>query len=281
MKTRYKLLITTGVIGVVLAVLAIGDMDYTISKALINKESVFGEVFNRYGETPALLAMLIAIAILFGGRNKQVLWRNLLGMVTCIPLMALIAYGVVFMPIRYKYEFVEGGIPNQLQPIILIGALLLLVIVGLGVRQVGNSKLKALRKHGLVILLVVLMEMILVNVVKIIWARPRMRSMESIDQFKKWYEINGPLNSEEFKSFPSGHTANGFVMIVYSLFIPKDKVRIKQWFIAFAIVWGICVALSRILLGAHFLSDVAVGGYITVLLFYVFEGVFIKRSKMS
>ena len=87
-----------------------------------------------------------------------------------------------------------------------------------------------------------------------------------------WYQIAGPAASEEFKSFPSGHTANGFLMIIFTLFIPVEKSSIIKWFTAFAIIWGSCVALSRVILGAHFLSDVIVGGYIAVILFYLFKG---------
>ena len=54
--------------------------------------------------------------------------------------------------------------------------------------------------------------------------------------------------------------------------IPIEKSSIIKWFTAFAITWGSCVALSRVILGAHFLSDVIVGGYIALILFYLFKG---------
>ena len=57
--------------------------------------------------------------------------------------------------------------------------------------------------------------------------------------------------------------------LAYSLFIPESKPVIKKWFIAFALLWGTLVAVSRIVIGAHFLSDVVAAGYITTLLFYL------------
>lgn len=279
MKKNKGLWITTIVIAILLGILALGDLDYTISKSIINKESIFGETFNMFGEIPFTFGLLFSVTLLFGSRKIEVPWRNILGIIVSLPFMALFSFQMAFMPVRYIYEFEEAGIPGLGWIIIGILALIIFVAMLLFIKKMGNQRLKKYRKHGFILLFLMLSEAILVNVVKIFWARPRMRSMESIDQFKKWYEINGPMNSEEFKSFPSGHTANGFAMIVYGLFIPSDRVKARRMFTAFAITWGACTALSRVLLGAHFLSDVIVGGYITLVLFYTLSGVMFKSSS--
>ncbi len=65
-------------------------------------------------------------------------------------------------------------------------------------------------------------------------------------------EINSLVESSRFHSFPSGHTSTIFtVVLVIVLFLPK----LKYFFIILA---GI-VASSRIIMGAHFLTDI-VGG---------------------
>ena len=278
MKSKKGLLITTIVMAIVLGILAIGDWDYTISQAIINKESLFGELFNLFGEIPATLGILLGVTLLFGGRKKEVAWSNIVGILISLPVMALFSFSVCYMPVRYFYEHAEDGIPQGAMVGIILFAALLFGSLLLLIKKMGNEKLRGYRKHGLVLLLLMITEMVLVNVLKIIWARPRMRSMESIDQFKRWYEINGPLNSEEFKSFPSGHTANGFAMIAYTIFIPVNKAKQLKVMTAIAIVWGVCTALSRVVLGAHFLSDVAVGGYITMVIFYLLSGWLLGKS---
>lgn len=54
-------------------------------------------------------------------------------------------------------------------------------------------------------------------------------------------------------SFPSGHSARGGTMAAMSLVVGPP------WFGAILLVWGLCVAASRVLLGVHYLSD-AIGG---------------------
>lgn len=265
-------LATTFFMVVLLVVLATSTIDYSVSKQLINHESGFAEFFNRFGEVPAMLGLLIGTAILFGGRSRKRKWLSAIGTLVSLPFMALFSLGAVYQPFRYAYEFAEGGIPSYMMPVIYGLAAILFAMVLIIANRIGEEKLRAYKGSGLVLLVLVILEMVTVNVLKIVWARPRMRSMESFEQFKYWFEIGGPASGEEFKSFPSGHTANAFVMLAYTMFIPQDKKKLFTVATVFALTWGICVALSRVILGAHFLSDVFVGGYIAVVLFYGLNG---------
>jgi undecaprenyl-diphosphatase len=66
-------------------------------------------------------------------------------------------------------------------------------------------------------------------------------------------------------SFPSGHTITAFAVAVsFSLFYPA--------LMAGLLFCAVSVALSRILLGMHFLSDVAAGAVIGTLLAYAAVG---------
>ena len=63
-----------------------------------------------------------------------------------------------------------------------------------------------------------------------------------------------------FHSFPSGHTSTIFILaLVFSTIIPK----IKYFFLAFALV----VSFSRVVVGAHFLTDI-LGGIVISFLCY-------------
>lgn len=269
MSNMKKLMGFTLAIVVILAVLAVGDLDYTISKNLINRDSLFGEFFNVLGEIPANLGLLIGTTLLFGSRKRGSKLGTAIKAVFAIPFMFLFAEFTIIGSVRYVFEFSEGGFPKWAFVLSAFGGFLLFAAAIISLFKVKPETFQKWRKHGLILLLLVIFEIFVVNVLKIIWARPRMRSISTIEQFKHWYEINGPLNSEEYKSFPSGHTANAFVMLAYTLFIPENHKQLMRNFTIFAILWGVCTAISRVILGAHFLSDVFVGGYVTVVVFYV------------
>jgi undecaprenyl-diphosphatase len=54
-------------------------------------------------------------------------------------------------------------------------------------------------------------------------------------------------------SFPSGHSARGGVILMMALLLGPP------WFTIAGVVWGVAVALSRVLMGVHYLSDMVVG----------------------
>ena len=115
----------------------------------------------------------------------------------------------------------------------------------------------------------------LTQLIKHIIGRPR-PNYAYIDSISGFNFFN--LNSE-YHSFPSGHTSTIFVVaLVFALFLPK----LKYFFILLA---GL-VAFSRIVVGAHFFTDV-VGGivvaYLGVKLAKLFLGkrFQIKKNKQT
>lgn len=270
-----------GVLAILLGILAMGQIDYTISKEIVNKNSIWAEFFNMFGELPANLGLLIGTGILYGIRNREVKWKNAISSIFGIFFMMLFSFMSVFIPIRYIFEFSKDGVPTAAIVTAGVLAIILFLTSLFIINKLGKEKLREVKKIALVLILLVVLEIIIVNVLKIVWGRPRMRSMESFEQFKYWFQINGPALGEEFKSFPSGHTANGFVMIAYSLFLPYFKKINEKGFMIFAIVWGSLVALSRVVLGAHFLSDVLIGGYITIFTFYGLNFIFFKKTEIK
>lgn len=269
MSSMKKLLGFTGAMVLILGILAVGDLDYSVSKNIINRHSLFGEFFNILGEIPANLGLLIGTTILFGSRKRGGKMSTVLKALLAIPFMFLFAELTVIGSVRYIFEFSESGFPGWAFGLSALGGLILFSTAIFALVKLKPEQFTKWRKQGIVLLLLVIFEILIVNVLKIVWARPRMRSITSVEQFKHWYEINGPMNSEEFKSFPSGHTANAFVMLAYTLFLPENRKPLTRNFTIFAILWGVCTAVSRVILGAHFLSDVFVGGYVTVVVFYL------------
>ena len=125
--------------------------------------------------------------------------------------------------------------------------------------------------------------LLLITAAKSLMHRPRYRGIYEYghDLYLPWYtrcsnykelmEIYD-LSKEEFKSFPSGHSASAMLIPMYSLFLTNTKKSYKKasmiiFPISFA--FGLTVMFSRMHLGAHYLSDVSFGALMTVTMFFV------------
>ena len=102
----------------------------------------------------------------------------------------------------------------------------------------------------------------IINLMKALWGRVRFRDLtEGYEAFTAWYVINGNTGAH---SFPSGHTGSAGVTY-FLLFLPfvseKWQKRASLCFGA-AFTYTTLVAATRLIMGAHYLSDVTVGGTI-------------------
>ena len=126
-------------------------------------------------------------------------------------------------------------------------------------------------------------------VVKLIIHRPRYRYCvrEGVTDFYNWWQtckeykeiidkklvIDGFLiDKEEFKSFPSGHSGTAAIMMMFlpytSLFFNRMKGKeTLMFYLGFA--WTLLMMFSRMLVGAHFLTDTCMGAMVIMVVFFV------------
>ena len=89
---------------------------------------------------------------------------------------------------------------------------------------------------------------IIVNILKFIFGRMRPWSLESSDQFGfLFFQVGTPLTS-----FPSGHTTTAFAIAMALVYLYPKKAYI--W-----LSFGVLMAISRIGVSAHYLSDTVAG----------------------
>lgn len=140
--------------------------------------------------------------------------------------------------------------------IFIIGACLAIFIVSIVMKK---------KEMGFVIVGSVAISTIVNNVIKLIFRRPRP-------------EVRRLVVEKSF-SFPSGHTMAAVTLYgILIFFVMRSKMN-KKARIAISIVLGllpICVAISRIYLGAHFASDVT-GAAITSTALLLVETYFIDK----
>ena len=100
--------------------------------------------------------------------------------------------------------------------------------------------------------------------------------------YKEWIEKLG-TSSDNFKSYPSGHTAEASILLATTTFLPLADERFKkyQWpLFAASCALIVIVAFARILAAAHYLSDVSTGATIIILLTLIDNEVLIRIKPL-
>mgnify|MGYP002510674472 FL=1 len=124
--------------------------------------------------------------------------------------------------------------------------------------------------------------------------RMRFRAMHFVEDFSyytPWYQISDArerlgglgLDRDYFKSFPSGHTFSGsmayLVLLLPDLF---ENLQTRKWkFLSYLVpvTYTGVVAFFRIAAGAHFFSDVLVGGTMGFVAVQFFRWLFLHRLR--
>lgn len=283
---------------VVLALAIIGIIfgsifDLQLSQAIASSTNGFGLTISVIGPTIGFCAMailggaFIAFA-LHGNYNKYLkifFW-----------IIAAVAFGV---GIYYggKEYFGTNGFNNK--SLKWIGYLIVILPLAgseyLGYRLFKDNE----NKNMWIILLIGIAAFALalvgfVNILKMIMHRPRFRTVVSTDvEFHNWWQRCANykdlmktfnLASEEFKSYPSGHTTEACMVFIPVIFLPLSNKKYEKYqlkaFICAALFVGL-VALARILAAAHYLSDVSTGATITTLLIFCANEIVIRNKKLQ
>ena len=98
---------------------------------------------------------------------------------------------------------------------------------------------------------------------KIFWGRIRFRDLaENYSNFSAWYVPQGFTGND---SFPSGHAAMDWMFLSLFVFI-ADKPFYKRIILKGLIIsWALAVCVSRVVIGAHYTSDVLFGAFAMII----------------
>ena len=116
-------------------------------------------------------------------------------------------------------------------------------------------------KKGLIVILSCLLTVLLAD-------RISHHIKETVDRLRPYYTtgllergLHWPLNRSSFFGFFSGHASNsfGFAMCSWLGFRLNDRTRHYTLYGVFIFLWAALVALSRIMMAAHYFGDVLVG----------------------
>ena len=146
----------------------------------------------------------------------------------------------------------------------------------------------------IIIVLLLIALLAVIPALKSLLHRPRYRLISKTDiAFHNWWEPckdykelieKYNTSSDNFKSYPSGHTAEASIFLVTSTFLPFADNKFKKY--QMPIFYGSCgliviVAFARILAAAHFLSDVSTGATIMLTLLFIANEIVMRVKPLQ
>ena len=222
--------------------------DLAVSRALVDATKGWARFGERFGELPGVYAFALAGALCYA-RPQRAEARSLLGaelpwLICCGGVATMIALSA-YRLFDYRFGAAAGT----------VCLLLVVTFTRLARRRLGAGIVLPPRVDRTCTWTVRLTvySWLLVSTLKLGWGRIRYRDLAPLGQdFTPWYAPQGWTGHE---SFPSGHAASSWLLLPCLLLWPRGSARFRLAF-ALSFAWGAFVCASRVVIGAHYLSDV-------------------------
>jgi membrane-associated phospholipid phosphatase len=248
--------------------------DLQISISVVNQNSGWAVFLENFGEIPGLLVLFFGAHIYLSHYSSNSRVRKIVfSIIIFLASSFLSAYVVIVI---YK-----GTIGNVifLQEYKITIILVLLILNFLLHIQIRNLKItNSLKQFSKIsVLLGVYGYLCLIQPIKFLWGRVRFRDLDTLySYFTEWFIPNG-INGNQ--SFPSGHAAMAWMILPLLLLVVNKSKIIKISFLILIIFWGLAVQCSRVVIGAHYASDVLFGGVIIIIIFLLLYKKFLPNNS--
>jgi len=257
MGTKRKVFIFLVFGAAIVGLMAVGAVwDFEISQGFADPGWGWARVMEVIAEPPTILlcSFMCAVICIRAVREKKILLAAFMAVAE-----AGTAISVVVRTCAYVgYDYV-GVIPV----IVTAATAGVMFAVGYGVeRRIDGEIVRTM----LSCVIASLVTLVVINLLKGLWGRVRYRDMMaagSFDDFTAWYVVNG-INGH--KSFPSGHTSNVVLLFYLTYFAKYLRSSRKRTIVIVGCaltLWAAVTMVSRVAVGAHYLSDVTAGAAIT------------------
>lgn len=268
--------VKVGFISIVVVLLVVCTFyDLQISQALFNQTSSYGKFFETIGELPMAYIGCFSAAALVVTTKQTAKSSFYLGKIGFWALELLLAFFSVMM------IGMSIPLPSWLKLVLTLVTSLVFYLLAKAVPVSQHGHLRQAAKVGL---LLAVSAIFVITILKMVWGRMRFRQMtDPANQFTRWYLPQQLTTNNEWMSFPSGHAANSSVVLWISLLptFVKSLAGKKELLEAGAVVWIILVMISRVVMGAHFATDVIVGMLISMTLFFLLKRQFMPENNSS
>ena len=289
-KIDFAIVFAIALIGIIVGSFA----DLQINTILYFPNNAFGLTLSSIGEAPvyALFSSIGTISILLGLKKYTKWYQRLI-------LWVFGAAGVL-LPIYFQGDHficVDGfNIPSLWYVGLLVGLVVsgVGVLFGLYIFKVSDND--DLVRYLITLFAIVVGSILIVQVTKSIMDRPRFRFIVSeqgtLNYFCQWWERGSDIKdflsssgiaSDEFKSFPSGHTNIAALSLPLLAYLPllSSKIKINSRVLFYVgLIYTLVIAVSRITVAAHFLSDVSFALFITTFVYWIIEKILVRENGL-
>ena len=283
------------IFAALMAVATIYDLQINHAVADLDKGYISSNLFGRFFETVGILPiyLLTAFSAMIIYHYLAKLGKKVIYIVIRV-VMIIASVGLLFYMWNQIFEYLGDhyGFAHQLDGITYKLGFALLGLVSAGVIYYLVSKFKPATLNKLIawaviVVITAALSRGLSELLKFFAGRPRYRTMFVLNDFsihRAWYEFQGKVTvtedmfalgvaSDAFKSFPSGHV-NATAMLIAltalpSMFEKTNNLKCKILVIVATVALTVLVMFSRMVMGAHFLSDVVAGYFLTVVSYFV------------
>jgi membrane-associated phospholipid phosphatase len=273
-RTNKKTIIYLLVAWIILAFL-LESTDLWISINLYNATSVWANFLERFGEIPGLLVVLIGshiyiVTLNSSSNSKKILFTSFL--LTTSALVTIYIFFAISKGISGNNLFF-----NSNKNYFYFTSILLNIITTYLFRKRYKFSKKTILYSRVSFNMFFFGYLLFVEPLKIFWGRIRFRDLaENYSNFSAWYIPHGFTGND---SFPSGHAAMGWMMIALFVLFTDKSYRIRLLLKGLIISWAIAVSVSRVIIGAHYASDVIFSSFGMIIVYILVLNYFTKRIK--
>jgi len=246
-------------VWIILAVI-FGGNDLEISKYIVNQNSGWAKFLENYGMIPGLLVILSGIYIYYSFiKTKSDVWSYIQKVV-----FFLVSSGLIF----HLLDQLLSSIATNHLIIFVIISFSISIIIFIAIHFKSQVERIIAIKYAKVVVAVALFGYVIcIQGVKYFWGRVRFRELDAaFSQFTPWYLPQGITGSD---SFPSGHAAMGWILLALLILLSNKKECVKNLVFVLIFIWAVVLAFSRIVVGAHYASDVLFGSFFIIMTFVI------------
>lgn len=235
--------------------------DLWLSIRLFNPNSEWAKYLELFGEIPGLLivfmgAHIFAATLKSSSNLKKILFTSLL-LTTSSFITIYVFYGIA--------ASLPDGINffNSNRAYFYFAAIMFNIIVSYLFKKQAKFSKSYILFSRVSVKLFFYGYLIFIALVKILWGRVRFRDLNGhYEKFTVWYLPQGITGND---SFPSGHAAMAWMLLPLFILVTNEPLRKRIVVKGFIISWAITLCVSRIVIGAHYVSDVLFASFIMII----------------